>query len=116
MRRFTALIFLDYFPKGHSFNCALSEINLKSQLPIRKANYWTILFFILPFSIFSQQTIIDLKTENLPLSEVISQLEKNYDYLFSFKESDIKNIIVAKDIPPIELNEFLKNILQNTGL
>lgn len=112
----TALIFSGFLPKGHGFNRALSENNPKKKSLIRRINYWTILFIILPLSIFSQQTIIDLKTDNLPLSEVISQLEKNYDYLFSYKESDIKNIIVAKDIPPIELNDFLNNILQNTGL
>ena len=83
---------------------------------MRRKYLWIVLFLILPYFVFSQQTIIDLKTENRTLSEVISQLEIKYNYLFSYKEADVKNITITKSTHQADIDDFLKIILEETEL
>ena len=83
---------------------------------MRLKYFFKILFLILPYFAFSQQTIIDINTKNLPLSEVISELEKKYNFLFSYKEADVQNINIEVSAEQKDINGFLKTVLKNTGL
>lgn len=83
---------------------------------MRLKYFLKILFFAAPYLAFSQQKIIDLKTKNAPLSSILAQLENQYGYLFSYKESDVKNITITDVASPANIDAFLKSILQDTGL
>ncbi|HHM21591.1 MAG TPA: hypothetical protein ENJ20_06165, partial [Bacteroidetes bacterium] len=76
-----------------------------------------ILFFIFLYSFaFSQQTTLNLVCTDKSLSEVITLLEEKYNFLFSYKESDIENIRISTESNQTDIDSFLKKILQNTGL
>lgn len=72
-----------------------------------------ILFFCCTWTSYGQE--IHLSLDNVPLQEVIDSLENKYNYLFSYKQSDIEGITVART-EASTLNLFLTNVLQGTNI
>ena len=81
-----------------------------------------IYLFVLILSIssspaFAQQTIIDLAIkERVLLEEVITVLEKEYGFLFSYKEEDIKDVKITPVSGKRTIALFLTKILQGTEI
>ncbi|MBI1227163.1 MAG: TonB-dependent receptor plug domain-containing protein [Bacteroidetes bacterium] len=89
---------------------------LFQQYPLLSKFTCIIIFSALPFLAISQQKLIDIQTKDVSLSTIITQLENRYDYLFSYKIDDVKNIIITESCSKKGIDEFLKKILKNTGL
>lgn len=60
----------------------------------------------------AQNPSIHLNTKNLPLEEVFNQIEQQNDYLFSYKNEDIKNITITVQADGIKIDAFLRQIFK----
>lgn len=72
-----------------------------------------IFFLCFLFHFVSAQVV---RVIDQPLSTVIAQLEKDYNYLFSYMESDIKDITVSANINTENIEDLLKILLSKTDL
>ena len=71
-------------------------------------NSLTILFSFLFFIGFSQNEPIKMEANEVALIQVIQHLENDYGYLFSYKESDIKEVFVTPPSEKKSIEDFLK--------
>lgn len=57
---------------------------------------------------------LEIKDESL--KEILHQLEQTYDLLFSFKEDDISEYVLTKNISTPHLQVLMESVLEGTGL
>ncbi len=77
----------------------------------------TFLFLFLSFTAVAQQQQIDfVLKETKPLSAVLLQLEQENGLLFSFKEEDVREIMIDPVSIKGELSLGLEQLLKNSGL
>ncbi len=69
-----------------------------------------------PQLLFAQKEAININVDHTPLNELIVELESNYDFLISYKEEAIQEVIILGPIPPSDIHTFLKLALENTNL
>lgn len=77
---------------------------------------FTILFFFFSTTLFSQQSLIEIKKEEASLQQIIQILESDYGFLFSYKVDDVQNVIVRPPSKKAKIDVFLKSILDPTEL
>lgn len=77
---------------------------------------FTIFFSLLSFSLFSQQKLIEIKSEEVALERVVQVLESDYGFLFSYKVDDIQDVIVLPPTNKTTIDVFLSSILKSTEL
>ncbi len=76
-----------------------------------------ILLSFLGSTAFSQQRLIDLNIKDAStLEEVITQLERNYDFHFSYKPEDVQDIKFTSLPKKSNVDLFLKELLKDTYL
>ena len=83
---------------------------------IRNKILFTIFFLVHSFLSLSQDQIIQMESKERSLESVLQYLESNHDFLSSYKEKDVKNVVVVTPNKPFTINIFLEKILASTNL
>ena len=68
------------------------------------------------FIALAQRGDLSINANNTPLDKIINELETEYNYLFSFKKEDVKNIQVSINVEKKDIHALLTALLQNTEL
>jgi len=71
-----------------------------------------LLICLLPSLLNAQESAIDMALTDGSLEEAIELLEKDYQFLFSYKEEDIKEVRVSIDIKNADINTLLNKLLE----
>ena len=77
------------------------------------------LFFFIcmfPSLLSAQETSIDMVLRDGSLEEAIEFLEKDYDFLFSYKEEDVKGVKINIDIKNADIKTVLNKLLEKEQL
>ncbi len=64
----------------------------------------------------AQSAYFEILYSNISLAEVIEDLEKNHQLLFSYKDQDIDNINIACEVKTDNLNILIQEILEDSNL
>ena len=62
----------------------------------------------------AQENLIDIDTKGKALKEIIRLIEKDYGFLFSYKEDDVNQLTILQAIPPSTITTFLTSLLTNS--
>lgn len=65
---------------------------------------------------YGQNAVISIKTEEVSLNEIFSEIEKQSEFLFNYRDSDISHVKAKVDIRSGNINEVLTQVLKNTDL
>lgn len=79
--------------------------------------YYLSLFLVLPyFFLIAQSSSVTIDAEDLLLTDIITHLEQENGYLFSFKTADIQDIKVSVQAKNMAINTFLEKVFIAQGL
>ncbi|MDX2248793.1 MAG: TonB-dependent receptor [Bacteroidia bacterium] len=86
---------------------------------MKRGNRLTLVFvFLFVCQFLAAQTSVRLyeRFYNKPLSQVLNNLGKSYDYIFAYDAEKVKNIYVSVELKGVYMEEALDLLLQNTDL
>ncbi|MFK7934618.1 MAG: carboxypeptidase-like regulatory domain-containing protein, partial [Saprospiraceae bacterium] len=75
-----------------------------------------ILFLLFFFSCFVSLSAQHLQINEQPLSQVLNQLETDYNYLFSYRETDIQDVKITANLPIQNAKQLFNTLFTNTNL
>lgn len=101
----------------------INEISFKKEVKrlLLLMKITLIILFICIFQLqavtsYGQNTQLSLNVEEASLSEIFNKIEKQSEFLFNFKDSDINHVTVKINIKNGKIEEILSQVLKNTDL
>ena len=67
-------------------------------------------------SSYSQSATVSVKAEQMSLTDLFSQIEKQSEFLFFYVDEEVKNVKVSVQATNKQINEVLSQALANTDL
>lgn len=77
---------------------------------------FVVVFQAMAVSSYSQVTMFSVKENNMELSELFKQIEKQSEFLFFYVDADVKDIYVDVDLKNENIRTILEKVLNKTGL
>lgn len=74
------------------------------------------IFQLQAFTSYAQNTELSIKTEEVSLSEIFDEIEKQSEFLFNYRDSDISDVKAKVNIQSGSIKEVLTQALKNTDL
>jgi len=105
-------------------NICISDTSYKKEVSVKVLRIMRISLFLLFVGFFqlqagntyAQSTKISLSTGEITLSELFKDIERQSEFLFNYKDSDVTGISVEVNVKNSRIEEVLNQALKNTGL